>query len=640
MSGAGGLAVGEPGRVRAFCRSWAGGGVVLLVVSLAVDLPGLWAIGPVDRDESRFAQASRQMYESGDYVVPRVQERARLNKPPLIYWLQCASIAVFGDREGQYANANIWVFRVPSVLAALASVVMTWRLGLRMFDPRAALLAGVLLAVSPMVIWDAHQARADQVLMASVVGAQGALYAVWRGAGRCRRDRGTGAADLRLAGWTGVFWGATAVGILDKGPIAPMISALTVLALSATTRSWCWILRLRPVVGLLIVSTVVGPWTLAVATRVGWGAYLSTIYNETIGRSGEPKEGHWGPPGYHLVLLVVLFWPGALLTAAGLKRAWGRAVGVVGRGDGAARLWRVSGAQREAGGGTALRLRSRFADAVGRLPVGRERSPELFLLAWIVPAWIVFELIATKLPHYTMPMFPAVALVSARMVLSVGRRPLNESQVRSMRIGVVVWALLGATILLVPLVLLVAAGPDWRIIPKLGHGGGVGLAWIVLLGASVVALGGIASRFTLRLIAEGRVLRVLAWAIGGVIVSSGALLGVVVPVAGRLSVDVAEQLRRVDPGRSRAVGGGYVPESLVFATRGRVQRLSRDDVAGWIDAHPAGIVVVPDAWCDGLDTAGKSDFDRGLHRIPDSSVSGVNFSNGYSGVVHFYEREP
>src|SRR2546421_6967882 len=67
------------------------GGALLVVLCLAVYLPGLAALPCVDRDEARFAQASRQMIESADYVVPRVQGRVRLNKPPLIYWLQSAS---------------------------------------------------------------------------------------------------------------------------------------------------------------------------------------------------------------------------------------------------------------------------------------------------------------------------------------------------------------------------------------------------------------------------------------------------------------------------------------------------------------------------------------------------------------------
>src|SRR6185503_4650826 len=78
---------------RRLARSWRWGGAGLVLLCLAVYLPGLFSIPPVDRDESRFAMASWQMYTSGDWVVPRIQERARLNKPPLIYWLQAGAWA-------------------------------------------------------------------------------------------------------------------------------------------------------------------------------------------------------------------------------------------------------------------------------------------------------------------------------------------------------------------------------------------------------------------------------------------------------------------------------------------------------------------------------------------------------------------
>ena len=99
-----GPAAGHPAptgaAVRSWCKSWCGGGVAIIVLCLAVYLPGLWSIPPVDRDESRFAQASRTMLESGDYIVPRIGSTPRLNKPPLIYWLQAASARVPLSRSG------------------------------------------------------------------------------------------------------------------------------------------------------------------------------------------------------------------------------------------------------------------------------------------------------------------------------------------------------------------------------------------------------------------------------------------------------------------------------------------------------------------------------------------------------------
>ncbi|MBY0307723.1 MAG: glycosyltransferase family 39 protein, partial [Phycisphaerales bacterium] len=191
---AGGGTGGGSGRVwRRRAASWRVAGVTLIALCLSVYLPGLWTIPPVDRDECRFAQASRQMFEhaalpveeqdrridsatglpgglhAGGWVVPMYGTKPRLNKPPLTYWVQVASAAAMTG--GRPERDAVWMYRLPSLLSAIGTVLITWRLGVRMFDPRAAWLAGVLLAVAPMVVWDAHQARSDQLLTVLAAGA-------------------------------------------------------------------------------------------------------------------------------------------------------------------------------------------------------------------------------------------------------------------------------------------------------------------------------------------------------------------------------------------------------------------------------------------------------------------------------------
>ena len=148
-----------------WARSW-WSGVVLFVVCVGMYLPGLFTIPPVDRDESRFAQASRQMVEAaddgrwGELLVPRVQERDRLNKPILIYWLQAVPGWVF-DRDAAGADprtGRIWAYRLVSVLCAALAAVFTWRAGRVLMDPRAAWLGGLMLGTCVMVMWDARQA--------------------------------------------------------------------------------------------------------------------------------------------------------------------------------------------------------------------------------------------------------------------------------------------------------------------------------------------------------------------------------------------------------------------------------------------------------------------------------------------------
>src|SRR5690606_24117103 len=107
------------------------------------------------------AEQRRPDWHDGGVVLPKVQDRPRLNKPPLIYWLQAASAAVF-TRGDPFRDA-IWMYRVPSLIAAIAAVLITWRIGVGLFDDlwggaSAAWLGAALLAVSPIVVWESHQA--------------------------------------------------------------------------------------------------------------------------------------------------------------------------------------------------------------------------------------------------------------------------------------------------------------------------------------------------------------------------------------------------------------------------------------------------------------------------------------------------
>lgn len=530
----------------------------------AVYVPGLWDIPPVDRDEARFAQASRQMWESGDFVVPRIQDRARLNKPPLVYWLQCGSIALLGDAPGQWANGNIWVFRLPSVLCAVASVLLTWRLGLRMMDPRAAALGAALLAVCPMVAWDAHQARADQLLLMTVVGAQGALWCCWSDA---RRGR-----SVRTIAWVGL-WVWIGLGVLAKGPITPLIALLTVAALCWLSRGWRWIAGLRPMVGFAVVCAIVAPWVLAVGSQVGWSVYLSTIWDETIGRSAGAKEGHWGPPGYHLVLLCVLFWPGVLMTGLAVRRAWGL----------------------------------------------RRRGPEVFLLAWILPSWIVFELVSTKLPHYTMPLYPAVALLSARAVLAAETRRLPGLQEWGTRIGLALWVLIGVGIMAAGAALLEALarhGADVR-----GEMA-VMMMWYLFIGGAMF--------WSVRALWRGQYLRAQMGGMLAAVLLVVLFMQTVLPAANQMSTRIVEAVRRIDPAGERPLGAvGYHEDSLIFLTRGRAERIGDGALEAWVSvktASGAQPLVIR-----------RADADELGAQVYLDEVAGLNYSRGRFETVRIIE---
>ena len=603
-----GAALERPGarasgaRVRAWCESWQAG-VGLIILCLAVYLPGLWSIPPVDRDESRFAQASRTMLESGDYVVPRIQGKARLNKPPLIYWLQAASARMLGDGPGadgmgEWGNGNIWVFRVPSVLCAIGTVLLTWRLGLRMFDARAAVLGAALLGVCPMVVWDAHQARADQLLMLTTVGAMHALFVCWTIA---IRTRGVARAACPPVVSVVALWVFVALGILAKGPITPMIAALTAIVLSITARNVRWLLGLRPIFGLVIVAAMVGPWVWMVGREAGWSEYWTVVWHETIGRSAEAAEGHWGPPGYHLVLLSVLLWPGSLLTAI----AFGRAV---------RRGYVASESARRPGAGWIARV---FAFMRHARP---SRLPEAFLIAWVVPAWIVFELIATKLPHYTMPLYPAIALLSARGVLAAGS--VVRMRTVGPRIGFFVWGAIGVVGLTLSVAVVAALGEFQQFVPSAA----------IWLGVVYPALLALAAWRALRALSNGKFMRAQAIGIAMIVSWCWLTLGWVAPRSPALwsSARVAKAVYELGGAARPVTLVGYPEDSAVFMFRGRAEHISNRELSDWLSAHPSGIVAV-----DALARpAGAQLVRASLERA--ASIDGYNYSVGRPVRIEVY----
>jgi len=548
-------------------RGWAGrwqGGLLLVAICLAVLLPGLFTLPPIDRDESRFAQASRQMLESGDFVVPRVQDRPRLNKPPLIYWLQAASAAAFTG--GDASRDAIWMYRLPGAACMLLAVLATWRIGCALGDPRAALLGATLLAICPLVVIDAHQARADQLLLLTTTIAMCGLWRVLRGGGR-------------LA-WVGL-WLAVGAGVMAKGPVTPMVVLFSAAVWAVMKGDWRGTLRTaRPLLGLAIVGACVAPWVVAVGGRVGWDVYLSAIVDETLGRSVGAKEGHWGPPGYHLLLLVALFFPGSILTGLAFVRT----------------------------------LRS----GLRRRPLRWDgRDADLFLLTWIVPAWIVFELISTKLPHYTMPLYPAVALLTARTTLRASAGLVPEVSGFVTRLGFAAWMLVGLACLCGGL----------TVLAQLQGPGAVRTIAYVLAGIVLTLLvsAWLAARF-------GRVLRALLLAGVASVGAIAASLGWLLPRSDDLwitrSITGSGAWVRSDPvGKLPIAASGYAEDSLMFETRGHLVRLAddRDAAAAWLRVNNGLLIVRAENAPGGMTLA---------------QVRGFNYSRGRWETVLLVRRGP
>src|SRR4051812_30643936 len=160
-------------------RSHASAIMVLVVAALLNILPGFFAIPPSDRDEARFAQATKQMLETGQYVDIRFQDEVRYKKPVGIYWLQAGAVKA-GEALGvPSARTTIWLYRLPSLFGAIGAVLLTYWTALAVVTRRSALLAAGMMAASIIVGVEARYATTDAMLLLTCTAAMGALARIY-----------------------------------------------------------------------------------------------------------------------------------------------------------------------------------------------------------------------------------------------------------------------------------------------------------------------------------------------------------------------------------------------------------------------------------------------------------------------------
>ncbi len=434
--------------------------MVLLVVALLGFLPGFFSIPPIDRDEARFAQATKQMVEIGDYVDIRFQDEVRYKKPVGIYWVQAAVVKTATALGFSGALTTIWLYRLPSLVGSIGAVLLTYWTALAFVPRRAAVLAGLMMASCVLLGIERLLAKTDALLLMTVVAAMGAMARAYLWHERERLD----AASAWIV--AAIFWTALAAGVLLKGPLIVMVVALAAIALIVVDRSAAWLLTLKPIAGIIWLAVLVLPWFVAIIGRTGDAFLAGSVGEDLLGKIFTGQESHGAPPGYYFVLFWVTFWPGATLAALATPAVW----------------------------------RAR-----------RERAVK-FLLAWLVPSWVVFELVVTKLPHYVLPLYPAIAILTAAVIdaRALSRKPFLE-------LGTIWWFVVPMVAGIAGVVALAVIGRQFGL-----------LVWI-LMGAAAV-LGFLAWRLYQADGAEHSLLRAVAAAI----LTAIATFGLIIPSLGQL----------------------------------------------------------------------------------------------------------
>lgn len=545
--------------------------LLLLLGALIAYLAGNNLFPLIDRDEPRFAQASKQMLESGDWTTPRFLDRLRLNKPVLIYWLQASSMRVFGT--------NAFAARLPSSLAAVVTLAMFALAWPRMAGHRRALWATFIFATALMPVYLAKVCMADAVQHLFIAASMLCLFAIWRGTAR----------------WPTLLVLGLSIGLamLTKGPPVLMYVGMTLVAL--------WLLNTtvelppptrlvsveRDLPRLVVRGFVV--MAIAVAVCIPWvrklesvhpGAIVKMFSTEIVERGFDEKEGHTGPPGFYFVTFWVTYFPWCLFWPAALVQGWKRR----------------------------------------HLPWIR------FSLAAVLGPWVFLEIYKTKLPHYWLPSYPFIALLTADVLVRGIRARIVDLRDRPFLIGAAVWG--GAASLVAAL---------FVAIPFLGERAWASLPIAIILAAVLITL----VAWVVALLRDKR-LELAALAMGGgtivvVIVATCAYLPNVGAIT--LSKRVATELidiKATVPGQVQMIG--FKEPSLAFYQGGTIREQSEGTylAATPSERWPRWTVIDDEAWRQTLKMTPTVEG----RMIPRATLRGANLADGKKQtIVHVFEKK-
>ena len=338
---------------------------LLFVGSLLFHLAGTWSLPLVDRDEPRFAEASREMIQRSDYVVPYFNNHFRLDKPPLTYWAQVASYRLFGE--------NDFAARFPSAIAAALAALSIFAWGTRVGGNSVGWWAAIIFTLSLQTFLHGKAAVADMWLVLFVT------LAHWAG-NELLRDRLSPPADEtsnikhQTSRWWWMFYVSLAFGFLAKGPIG-WIPLATVAATKFFLLGGQLAARFKFTRGLLLMLAIVAPWGVPALIQTHGQFFAVGIGRHVIGRSFTTMEGH-GANSFGVYLVLLPFYFGTIFVSFfpwSIKLPW----------------------------------------LTRKLSQDRDKIDN-YLITGVAIIFIIFTLIKTKLPHYTLPAFPLLALLLAR----------------------------------------------------------------------------------------------------------------------------------------------------------------------------------------------------------------------------------
>src|SRR3954464_2855968 len=339
----------------------------LLLVALIIWFSNLDYRKLIKPDEGRYAEISREMAVTGDWVTPRLNGFKYFEKPPLQYWAGAAAMALFG--------VHAWAARLWTALMALAGIALVYCTGRRLFGPPAGAAAAALLAGAPLYL---AYGQFNTLDMGVSVFLSAAIFA-FAVAQRPAAEAVGGALVRGRRRWMLAGWAACALAVLSKGLIGIVLPAATVALYMIVRRDWALLRRLELVRGTALFLAITAPWFVAVSMRNPEFAHFFFV-QEHFQRCSTTMHHRSHPAWYFIPVLAGGVVPFLLLIGA----AWPAAL---------------------------------------RRP-GPGFPQPLFLQEWALVVFVFFSASGSKLPGYILPLVPALALLGGEYVARAAPRRL------------------------------------------------------------------------------------------------------------------------------------------------------------------------------------------------------------------------
>lgn len=517
-----------------------------------------------DRDEPRFSRATVEMVESGNYLYPTFNDQLRADKPILIYWLMSIPVRIFGVSEMSC--------RMVAPFASLVAALLTFWIARRLFDPKIAFWAGLMLMLTPLLTVSGTAATTDALLLACITGAIASFMLSWLN-------------GFRL--WHLVLLIVTlGAALLTKGPVGLAVPLLAIIAIlifagAGSVKPWRyvgWLLFAAIASSILFLS-----WGLPANAATHGEFYRLGIEKHVVSRSLNAMESHGGKSFifyfYYIPVVILTFFPWILYLP---------------------------------------RIFVRPTDSSAQ-----EARHRRLLFCWAIPILLLMSVVATKLPHYILPAWPAFAMAAAlglRQAIRTGRQG-NDSL--SARIGLgcflTIGFVLGLSLTIVPWVLAKLPLFGIRVPATI-----IGLVFLAMTGISLHFYRKALHEYAAGILSAGMIVVLLS--------ASLFLLPAIEPL--KLSPLISQVIQLNTPPTVPVFTCGYGEPTLNFYLgRSPITSLEGPDLPGWATAPGPGVLVVTEGKFMPYLAAFNGPRIETLDMIP-----GFNYSQGKQVMIHIIFR--